>query len=518
MSARTTLNRAIDWIRRQYSDSWTQETQNRYEAGVRWSEKRSFRPAWYQDARYDADGPSLQVMRERSRYFERNNPIVNKLADLFEEYTCGSNGIQMMPASSDSKWNLAAKEDWDRHCQFPDLVSLQAMATLQSLSSRTWFIDGGCFILKTRSDAPPFRPRAQLIEYHRLGTPTDYRGGKIQEGVEFNDRGRPINYYLWIGWNDEGYTPVPAANVIHLWEPSRTGLVTGVPFLHPCLLQLHDLDDLWIMEMEAAKLVSRAAATVETKSGEINAEDLRRQRFGIGTNNTATAGTSGGSATTRDRFIKEVLGVDTIALKEGEKLNLIASQRPGVMQQWLWEYQAQLICAGVGISKQLVFPSSMQGTVTRADLDTANTFFQSRFAVLASAWSEYYRYYIDWASVYGNPALTNRPSDWWKVNSRAPRAVNVDVGRNSAAMLAELAAGATTLEDIYLPLGKDYRDRIRQRAREVAEIKLAARAASQEFGIEVKPGEVAESLIEEAAGPVIPLTNNRWNANNALTP
>src|SRR5688572_3483546 len=60
--------------------------QNRYEAGQLWSSRRSYLPGWTRDARFDADSATCTEIRRKARYFERNNAIVNRLADLFEQY------------------------------------------------------------------------------------------------------------------------------------------------------------------------------------------------------------------------------------------------------------------------------------------------------------------------------------------------------------------------------------------------------------------------------------------------
>jgi hypothetical protein len=100
-----------------------------------------------------------------------------------------------------------------------------------------------------------------------------------------------------------------------------------------------------------------------------------------------------------------------------------------------------------------------------------------------------YEHWARWAksNVEG---LYDPPADFWAWRSRPPRAVNVDVGRNSTATLAELAAGLTTLEAEYAALGKDWREQTVQRADELAFIRQCA----EERGI--TPGEIASSVAD----------------------
>jgi capsid protein len=61
-----------------------------------------------------------------------------------------------------------------------------------------------------------------------------------------------------------------------------------------------------------------------------------------------------------------------------------------------------------------------------------------------------------------------KPGDWRKVRFTPPRAINVDVGRNSAALISEFEAGFKTLEEIAAQEGKDWKEVMRQRAKEIA--------------------------------------------------
>lgn len=442
---------------------------NRYEAGQRWGTSRSYLPGWVQDARFDADAATRDEILRKARYFEKNNGLVNRLADLFEQFTVGPCGLQMIPASSDEEWNVNATEAWKGWEPFADQCSRQPFGVLQSLIARRWFIDGEIFILKTRGrNRPdePARPRVQLIESHRVGTPGNLaaqEGRTIVDGVEVDGRGRPIAYHVRDGFNDDQYRRIPAEQIIHVFEPTRPGEYRGLSFFAAVMNDLHDLDDLMILEMLGAKDAAEKSTIYETASGELNAseEGVRRERFGQATEN------SSGTDTTENktRYVKQSLGGRAMAIKIGEKVSQFTSNRPTVTQQWYWDYLTARICAGVGISKLLAYPYSMQGTVTRADLDVMAGFFRSRSEVLGAVFTEIRNYVIGW-EIQNNILLADPPSDWRKVTVRPPRSVNVDVGRNSSAMIAEYDAKLRSAEGIFAELGQDYREQFRQIAKE----------------------------------------------------
>ena len=425
---------------------------NRYE-GAQFSFQRSHIPAAVQSARFDATGATRSELVRKSRYFEKNSGIVNRLADLFECYTVGS-GLQLNPSSSNPEWNERAKTwwgDWERNC---DLISRQPFSTLQSLMSRTWFIDGEIFIRKTEGDTG--KPRIQLYEGHHIATPQKLKaseGQNVVDGVSLDQRGRPDGYWVAseASQNQVDYFEQAAQSFIHLFEPGRAGQYRGLPFLYPVINDLHDLDDLQRLEMDAAKEHAAVSKIIKTETGELDTtEDILR-----GT------GASQDDGQIKYDYYKDVIGSDVKVLKWGDDYDLKSSTRPSVVTREYWQYLTSKVCAGVGIDYSIVFPSSMQGTVFRGAVSMSDAFFRSRSLVIQDACRRIYEYAMGWA-VRHDKTVAGAPKDWNKVSIYPPRSVNVDVGRNSQAMLAELEANATNYRAIYGPLGLDWREELRQ--------------------------------------------------------
>jgi capsid protein len=437
---------------------------NRYDAAyTRWGD-RSWINHVVQDARLDADKFTREELTRKVRSFEANNWLCNRLADLFEQYTVGPSGLQFVCASSNAEWNQRAQEWWDQWCKFPDVASRANFGTLQSLAARTWFVDGEAWFWLTVGDSG--RPRVQS---HRVKTPPDKQreeGKTIIDGVQvdMSAGGRPLGYWLRDAFDDTKFAKewIPADSFVHIYEPSRPGQFRGLTFFYPVLNLLHDLDDLQMLEMRAAKDQASVTKVVKNAAGEAqDAGVARRLAFATSTTNTA------GQAVTQNRYdyFRSILGGETAYLKPDEDLQMIQPTRPSVVSQQYWDYLTGAICAGVGISPMLVRPFSMQGTVVRSDLDTAATYFRSRSEVIGSHLIRIFEYVMGWACRY-DKALAGAPDDWWRVSIRPPRSVNVDVGRNSQATINELSAGYRTFEGVCLEGGDDYRKVLEQRARE----------------------------------------------------
>jgi len=461
---------------------------NRFEAGQRWQwGDRSYLWSYVTDARFDANQATRYEMVRRIRYFEENSPLVQRLCDVFEQYVVGANGLILSPDSSDENWNLAAKDWWDEWGIYPDLVSLQNWAILQSLIARTWFIDGEVFILLTRSENPPYRPRIQLFEGHRVGTPpslASQEGKTIVDGVEIDWKGRPVAYWIQTGLDAREYTRIDAQYIIHIFEPSRIGMYRGITHFYAVLNTLHDLDDLARMEMMKAKDAAETTGIIKTPTGEVvdDATEFDREI------DSADPWAQQGQQNPLAEYYKRIFGPTKKVMKIGDEYeNAPPVNNPTTAQQWYWRYIAEQICNGVSIPITLVYPDSIQGTVLRAVMDAANAQFRSRSSVLGAAFKRVWAYVIGTGSTQDR-RISGKPADWLKLGVRAPRAVNVDVGRNSSAMLAEWLAGVRTLRDICAETGDDWKDIIAQKAREIAAIKKVAKDAG------VEPNEVSDAI------------------------
>ena len=313
------------------------------------------------------------------------------------------------------------------------------------------------------------RPRLQLFEGHRVSTPPDKakgEGASIVDGVEIDPgNGRPTGY--WVN-RDEGmgkrvFEIVNADLVEHVFEPLRAGQNRGIPFLASVLRHLHDLDDLQAYEVIAAKEAASITHILSNDAGELPPSLLQKMR------SQSTSTNVSGQSVTEDRaeYVKNVAGGRTIVTRTGEKYEQHQSSRPGDATRQFWKELKAEICTGAGIPYVIAYPESMQGTVYRGALDAADAFFRARSIVLQDFVRRIWSYVMPF-EIANNPALRPRPDDWWKVVIHPPRSVNVDVGYNSSAAIAELEAGLKTYDEVYGPRGLDWREQFDRLAEQQA--------------------------------------------------
>lgn len=449
--------------------NWLARVLNVRHTAALWTSSRTRIPGTPQDARLDLAACDRLKLVNLSRHWEINSPLAAKLGSIFEQYTVGEDGLPVSPASSSEEFNVAALEYWQESEPFLDIGTMQGFRNMQAVSAWRWFFDGQAFWLKTRGESG--FPRLQLIETHRIGTPDKLRSrDDIIDGIQIDPRtGRPLAYFIAAGEDAKDFRAIPAGSIIPIQEHTRARGLHSVPFLSPCLNDLTDLHELQHFEMLAAKDAAEITNVIYNQIGEAPPGGLTASRY----SEAVTVNTGEAVTEAKADYYRDKVGGRSLYLQIGDKLEQFSSNRPSVASQQFWDFLTSKICAGCGISKLLVYPWSMQGTVTRADLDSQAAFFRGRSAVMIQAVRQAYEYVI-FAGI-NSGRLPNPPKDWRRVNIRPPRNVNVDVGRNSNAKIAELKAGGTTFQDWYSELGMDWRAKLTQRAEEAAFIAQLAK-------------------------------------------
>lgn len=469
---------------------------NRYEAAQPNSPKRSYIPAFNRDARYDANSYSRWEMTRKMRYFQRNVWLVQAMQDEHVKWTVGANGLQIRPMSKDVEWNKRMQASYKKWCLSPTVDNTITMAQVHRQISATDHLENDVFILKTFIKLPnsPSRPAIQIIESHRCSAPgtvyTAEESDDIVDGVQLRRVGKKVQGVLgyWMIDNllmDE-WVFQSADDIIHVFDPDRTGMYRGITPYHAVMNTLHDLDDMEGYEMERAKSNSSITNIITTPSGEINSDAMRQRRYGFGSY-TTNADTKDDNTDVMIQLYRKVLGAKTVALKTGETMQQFGNETPSASTQWYWKYKIAQICKAGKVPIILILPEildGLQGTTVRGIYDSAAETFRGQFFRYAQAAGQMYLYYANWAR-YNDPSVVDAPADWDTYMIVPPKAVNVDVGYTSAANLAELAAGVQSFDEIAARSGRTSGEVLEAKAKDAALINKLAKQ------YDVTPGEIS---------------------------
>lgn len=221
-------------------------------------------------------------IRDRSRHAVRNNPWAGNAIDSFVASCIGS-GIKLQSEEP------AIQEAWRRWMNESDFDGLLDFYGQQSLAARTMMEAGevlaqlvitpgeGAVPLKVRLLEPDFLPFWQL----RGRDPELKQGHEIKAGIEMDATGRRVAYHLYkthpgemVFSRSAGMETVriPAAEIIHCFQPLRPGQLRGQPWLTRVLTKLYELESYDDSELARKSLAAKITGFI-TGAGEAFPDD-----------------------------------------------------------------------------------------------------------------------------------------------------------------------------------------------------------------------------------------------------
>lgn len=215
--------------------------------------------------------PALRNLRARSRAAVRNDPYAFNVIDKRVSNLIGT-GITPRPTTDDAALRKLKQQLWDDWVDEADADELTDFYGMQALVARTVETAGECFVrLRPRSPseglAVPLQLQAlapEFVPHDKFETAKN--GNVIRAGIEFNPAGKRVAYWMYLSHPRDssslnaGYNQlvrVPAAQVLHIFEPMEPGQLRGVPRLAPVLKRLRSLDnydDAVLFRQEVANL------------------------------------------------------------------------------------------------------------------------------------------------------------------------------------------------------------------------------------------------------------------------
>lgn len=229
-----------------------------------------------------ANRPALMALRELSRDLRRNNGWARSGIETIVNNTVGW-GIKPRPAGPRGR-GKAALAIWNAWADTPacDFDGRMNFYGLQRLAMETIAEAGEVLIVRQPAaavDGLPIPMRLQVLEpdyldIHRNGLPAP-GGGKIIDGVEFDEQGRRVAYWLFTSHPGSQRmmttrfesVRTPADRVLHIYRVDRAGQVRGVPWLASAVTRIKDLDDFEDAELMQQKVAACFGAFVTEVDG-----------------------------------------------------------------------------------------------------------------------------------------------------------------------------------------------------------------------------------------------------------
>lgn len=184
----------------------------------------------------------LDSIRRRQQASIRNNPWISRALKVDVANEIGT-GVIPRPTTADDNFNKIALELWNDYHPFADITGSLGVYGIQSQAVRARKESGEAFILihRQRSNRNiPVPVQFQVVESNMC--PTWYNrneqgSNKIISGVEVNNYGKPVAYWMYKTTPDEfsiinnshELVRIKIEDVIHHFIPNRPGQLRGEP-------------------------------------------------------------------------------------------------------------------------------------------------------------------------------------------------------------------------------------------------------------------------------------------------
>ena len=204
------------------------------------------------DAKIELPAYTRTELVRKARYLEKNSGHIRGILRDLKVYGIGK-GIYPSAKSDNHEWNKEAENfffRWARHC---DITNRYSWRECQAMILRSLVVDGEVFVIKTFNSFGV--PKIQIIESHRLMSPSTATTERIIDGIEFDRYGRAKNYYFLIG-EHSNTTKVPASAVLHIFDAERISQSRAYPQIQHSINDVIDRKEILALEKKKVKSIS----------------------------------------------------------------------------------------------------------------------------------------------------------------------------------------------------------------------------------------------------------------------
>ena len=417
----------------------------------------------YADAR-DADSlirQSLPTLRNRARYEVRNNSYAKGILETKANDLVGT-GPRLQIQTDDPEFDHTVEDrfsQWSNGCDMGGKMSLAEI--LRLAGSLQQDESGESFIImqsaKTKQRA--IRLRLLVVEPDRVQTPlglfgsSGFNSEKIRDGIEVDEYGRPVNYYILKKHPGSTYSlsvtgeydTVPASQVIHLYRQDRPGQSRGVPWITPAIPLFAQLRRYTLATIEAAEQAANIAAVLESEPAGTETDEIEAMEE------------------------IEIARGSMLTVPAGTKMNQFKSEQPTATYEMFKHEILNEIGRCLNMPFNVVAANSSKYNYASGRLDW-QVYFRSIRTI--RGWIErvvlnriFYAWLREAILIRGylpgfGPNVQVRPTWFW------PGAEHVDPKKEADAQEKRLRNLTSNLSNEYALQGKDWERELRQRAKE----------------------------------------------------
>jgi hypothetical protein len=406
------------------------------------------------DSRLEIDSFSRGELDRRVRYLHANLGFVRGIirnSSLLVGYS--------MPqaASGDDAWDERCEALLMQRLTMPeafDAAGKWDFADAQVGINRGRFRSGDLLTVMTRT---PEGPRLAFYESHQFRTP-DSPTGTWKDGVKIGRNGRHLAYGIWDP-DRNAVVEIPARDCIYSGDFDSPGHVRSIPPLAHAVNHAIDITETWGFLKKGVKLSSMIGAVRELDS---NANPRAREGL-VGRPSVATSADGKRAIEVSQVFEGGVVP----RLDPGEKLKILMDDRPAQNTREFIDDLIRDIATGFGLPVEVVWRMiDLTGPAVRFVLDVADRWIRHQQR-LQKRWCR--RVWLWLVADAIDQGLLPMPEGerWWGVRWIHQRNLTIDRAKESRARLDEIAAGVGTWASWEEVDETDWKDRARQRVKEI---------------------------------------------------
>lgn len=404
------------------------------------------------------------VMMWEARDLIENFPVAREVPRKIANYLTV---VEYSPSTGDKSLNQTIANyfhDWCKRC---DVTGRHSFKKLVQLAVEHRTVDGDCGFAIRRTVSGL---KLQLVPAPLIGNPQEQAPStNYFQGVTVDNYGRPTSYRVFkVQPNGVYYDPedIGADSFVHYFDPFRVDQYRGVTDFHAAIQTARMLYEILEAEKVGVRFASQQAALVMTDKGTAQARNL----FAPG--NTNAAGKPQQNEESNVGMIRY--------LGQGDKVEVMPG-RPSSAFAGFVDHLMQEIALGVGWPSGVLYGTNgYKGPNVRAEFAAADRVATEKQGVLVDKVTDPIKNKVILDAIANGIIEAPKPQsgetqmqaieratrgEW-----RFPARLSIDIGRESAANMAENRQGAKSLQEIAAEEGTDAFSRLDQIAAEASYI------------------------------------------------
>lgn len=479
---------------------WREEIQERsYDAGN--SDRLNSNWIPINGTAEQTDSVHRDIIRGRARDLERNSDMAESIIAALERNVAGTGftlQAKIGDSQSDSEVELNSNIEnlFKKWCKpkYCDVSGQQSFNEMVRMAVRRIETDGGIIFIKcaTKGGLIPFKLQSKEVD--DLATTVDFRstsGRRVAGGIEFDSFNKPVAFYFK-KYSPDGYLSteierIDADRVIYLYMKRRPSQIREMSMLSRTLPRIRDMNEY----ATAVAVKERIAAYLAVFIKKIN---------------PSTSFGRGGKVDKKTEYKQRTMTPGMISeLEPGEEIGVVTPPNSGNGLKDFMTVNQRLSGAGQGLSyevtsrdmSQVNYSSARQGLI-----EDQTTYKIWQEFLIDHFLSEIYEEFLMSAVLSGLIKIKDYSTNVEKYNAHSwlpPGWAWIDPAKEAKANQTALDGNFDTLESICANRGRDWKDVLKQRSKEIEYAKSLKLTA--DFGsIQKNESNVqSESEIEEVS-------------------